>query len=149
MPDACVVDTSCLIVLDKVGLLTLLCAVYKNIYIPGGVISEFGEKPLLNCMEIIKVNSPLMGILTEELNLGRGEAETITYAYEQGIRAVIDDAKARKVAEKLSIQLTGTLGILVKAEQKGLIESSYQVAVELKKVGFRISDKIIEKMKNN
>jgi len=39
----------------------------------------------------------LIVVLTEELNLGLGEAETITYAYEQGIRAIIDDARARRV----------------------------------------------------
>ena len=148
MPEVCVVDASCLIVLDKVGLSSLLCEVYKNIYLPKSVVDEFGENPLLNCMQIVKVNSPLLGIFTDELNLGLGEAETIAYAYEQGISAVIDDAKARKVAEKLSIKLTGTLGILIKAEKKGIIESSYQVALELKKAGFHVSDAIIEKLKN-
>lgn len=148
MPEACVVDTSCLIVLDKLGLLSLLCEVYKNIFLAKSVISEFGENPLPDCMQVVKVSSSLLAIFTDELNLGKGEAETIAYAYEQGIMAVIDDARARKIAEKLSIKLTGTLGILIKAEQKGIIESSYQVALELKRVGFHISDAIIEKLKN-
>lgn len=148
MPEVCVVDTSCLIVLDKAGLLSILCKVYKNIYLPKSVIGEFGENPLLDCMHVVKVNSSLLGIFTDELNLGRGEAETIAYAYEQGIMAVIDDARARKVAEKLSIKLTGTLGILIKAQQRGIIESSYQVALKLRKAGFYISDAIIEKLKN-
>lgn len=148
MAEVCVVDTSCLIVLDKVGLLFLLCEVYKDIYLPKSVVEEFGENPLLNCIQVVKVNSPLVGIFTDELNLGLGEAETIAYAYEQGIRAVIDDAKARKVAQKLSIKLTGTLGILIKAEKEGIIESSYQVALKLKKAGFRVSDAIIKKLRN-
>ena len=33
------------------------------------------------------------------MNLGLGEAETIAYAYEQGMRTIIDDAKARKMAK--------------------------------------------------
>lgn len=85
--------------------------------------------------------------MTDELNLGLGEAETIAYAYEQGVRAVIDDGKARKVAEKLSIKLTGTIGLLMKAEEKGIIESSYEIALKLREAGFRISDNILKELK--
>lgn len=100
MSERCVVDTSCLIVLDKVGLLSLLCKLYEKGYIPQGVVTEFGLSPFIPCAEIVSVCSKLIVVLTEELNLGLGEAETIAYAYEQGIRAIIDDAKARKMAEK-------------------------------------------------
>jgi len=148
MPEECVVDTSCLIVLNRVGLLSLLCEVYEKVYLARSVVNEFGEKPFLRCVEIVEVSSPLIGILTEELNLGLGEAETTAYAYERGIRAVIDDAKARKIAEKLLIKLTGTLGVLIKAEREGVIESSYQVALELRKAGFRVSEAIIERLRN-
>ena len=57
---------------------------------------------------------------------------------------MIDDAKARKIAEKLLIKLTGTLGVLTKAEKEGVVESFYQVALELRKAGFRVSEAIIE-----
>ncbi|MBO8151783.1 MAG: DUF3368 domain-containing protein [Candidatus Neomarinimicrobiota bacterium] len=147
MPEGCVVDTSCLIVLDKVGLLSLLCEVYKVIYLPKSVVKEFGENLLPKCIRVIEVSSPLVRIFTDELNLGLGEAETIAYAYEQGMEAVIDDAKARKVAQKLSVKLTGTIGILIKAEKKGVIESSYQVVLKLKETGFRVSDDIVGKLK--
>lgn len=89
MPEGCVVDTSCLIVLDKVGLLSLLCEVYKVIYLPKSVVKEFGENLLPKCIRVIEVSSPLVRIFTDELNLGLGEAETIAYAYEQGMEAVI------------------------------------------------------------
>ena len=106
-----------------------------------------GENLLPKCIRVIEVSSPLVRIFTDELNLGLGEAETIAYAYEQGMEAVIDDAKARKVAQKLSVKLTGTIGILIKAEKKGVIESSYQVVLKLKETGFRVSDDIVGKLK--
>ena len=147
MPDKCVVDTSCLIVLDKVALLPLLCELYEKVYVTRSVVAEFGMRPFIPCAEVVDVRSKLIVVLTEELNLGLGEAETIAYAYEEGIRAVIDDAKARRVAEKLSIKLTGTIGLLIKAEERGAIESSYKIVLELRRLGFRISDGLIEDLK--
>lgn len=85
--------------------------------------------------------------LDRRTQLGLGEAETIAYAYERNMRAVIDDARARKVAAKLGVKLTRTIGLLMKAEEKGLVESSSKTALELRKVGFRISDGIIEELK--
>lgn len=147
MPDRCVVDTSCLIVLDKAALLPLLCELYEKVCVPKSVIVEFGVSPFIPCAEVVDVRSKLIIALTEELNLGLGEAETIAYAYEEGIRAIIDDAKARRVAEKLSIKLTGTLGLLIKAEERRVIESSYKTVLELRRLGFRISDGLIEELK--
>ena len=147
MPEECVVDTSCLIVLDKIGLMSLLCRLYEKVYIPRGVVAEFGMIPLIPCAEVVDVCSKLIAVLTEELNLGLGEAETIAYAYERDMRAVIDDARARKVAAKLGVKLTGTIGLLMKAQEKGLVESSSKTALDLRKVGFRISDGIIEELK--
>ena len=147
MPEGCIVDTSCLIVLDKIGLMSLLCRLYEKVYISKGVVAEFGMTPLIPCVEIVDVYSKLIAVLTEELNLGLGEAETIAYAYEHNTRAVIDDARARKVAAKLGVKLTGTIGLLMKAEDKGLIESSYNTALDLRKIGFHILDSIIEELK--
>lgn len=144
MPDECVVDTSCLIVLDKIELLYLLCQLYKRVYIPEGVATEFGKAPLVSCAETISVRSRLIAILTEELNLGLGEAETIAYSYEHGIRAVIDDAKARRVAKRMAIKVTGTIGLLMRAEKEGIVASSYDIALKLREVGFYLSDSVLE-----
>ena len=103
----------------------------------------------VSCAEVVSVHSKLIVVLTEELNLGLGEAETITYAYEQGIRAIIDDARARRVAKKLSVKLTGTIGLLMKAEKRGFIESSYQTALKLREVGFYVSDSVLKALKRN
>ena len=146
MPE-CVVDTSCLIVLDKLELLAILCQLYDRVYVPKGVAKEFGHIPSLRCMCEVSVNSELVSVFTEDLNMGLGEAETIVYAYEHGMKAIIDDEMGRKLAAKLGIRLTGTIGLLMKAEDKGIIESALRTVLDLKKMGFYVSDGIIEELK--
>ena len=65
-------------------------------------------------------------------------------ARETGMRIIIDDLKARKVAETLELNVTGTIGILLKAENMALIESAYDKAKELKDKGFYVSDQLID-----
>ncbi len=85
----------------------------------------------------------MLRLLTDELNLGQGEAEVIALATETGMKAIIDDLKARKVAETLDLNITGTIGILLKAENLGLIDSAYSKAKELKDIGFYVSDELL------
>lgn len=65
-------------------------------------------------------------------------------ASDMGIKAMIDDLKARKVAETLGLKVTGTIGVLLKAEKLGFIESAYKKAKELKKKGFYVSDELLD-----
>jgi predicted nucleic acid-binding protein len=61
--------------------------------------------------------------LQKQLNLDKGESEAIVLA--NNINAdliVIDERKARKIAKDIGLNVTGTLGILVEAKQKGLIK---------------------------
>ncbi len=51
--------------------------------------------------------------------------------------------KARKFAVQLGCRLSGAIGVLCKMEHKGVIGSAYQEALKLKKMGFRLSDKLI------
>lgn len=146
MPE-CVVDTSCLIVLDKLELLTILCELYDRVCITKGVAKEFGHIPSLRCICEVSANSELVSVFTDDLNMGLGEAETIVYAYEHGVKAIIDDARGRKLAAKLGVRLTGTIGLLMKAEDEGIIESAFRSVLELKKIGFYVSEAIIEELK--
>jgi predicted nucleic acid-binding protein len=56
----------------------------------------------------------------------------------------LDDLKARKVAENLGLKITGTVGILLKAESLALIDSAYDKAKELRDKGFYISDRLLD-----
>ena len=57
---------------------------------------------------------------------------------------ILDDLNARRVAEKLEINITGTLGILLLAKEKKLIKLIKPLIEELMKGSFRISDELYE-----
>ncbi len=145
MPETIIVDTSVLISLEKLNLLQILCEIYKEIILPEAVIKEFGSINL-KCHSIKKVASSLVKLLMRDLNLGRGEAEVITVAYETGLKVLIDDLKARKIAEDLGLNISGTIGVLLKAESLKLINSAFEKAKELKEKGFYISDDLLADM---
>ena len=145
MPDSVIVDTSSLIALEKIGLLNILCDLYSEILIPESVMREFG--PIgLPCLSVRRVVSNLLELLITDLNLGKGEAEAIALASETGYRIVVDDSKTRRVAQNMGLKITGTIGVLLRAERSGLIESAEKKVRELKAKGFYISDELLEGM---
>jgi uncharacterized protein len=73
-------------------------------------------------------------------NLGAGEAEALALALAQPTDLVIlDDALARQVAASRSIRHTGTLGILIRAKQQGLVTSAMPLIEAMERAGFRLS----------
>lgn len=54
----------------------------------------------------------------------------------------MDDYKARKVAEKLNLHYTGTIGVIIKAKLKGIIPSIKPFLDKIKQTDFRLSDEI-------
>ncbi len=142
MPEKAIADTSALIALEKINLLDLLCKIYSKIIPPEAVINEFGT-PSIGCYSVEKIKSPLVRLLVSDLNLGKGESEVLALASETGLRIIIDDLKARKVAEKLGLNVTGTIGILLKAEKMRLVESAYDKAKELKDRGFYVTEELL------
>lgn len=60
-------------------------------------------------------------LLTQGLD--RGEAEAIALALQiTAQKLIIDERRGRAVAERLGLQLTGTLGVLVIAKQRGFVD---------------------------
>jgi len=143
MPEIAIVDASALIALEKINLLDIICKLYDEIILPEAVINEYG-KPPIDCYSTKTVESALLRLLESDLNLGKGESEVIALGRETGIRVIIDDLKARKVAATLELSVTGTIGILLKAEKVGLINSAHAKARELRDKGFHVSDQLLD-----
>ena len=143
MPEPIIVDTSSLIALEKINLLQILCKIYKEVVIPESVIKEFGNLSLPG-LSIRKVESNLLKLLITDLNLGKGEADVIALASQTGLKVIIDDSKARKVAENMGLKVTGTIGVLIKAERLGLIGSAHDKVRELREKGFYVSEELLE-----
>ena len=79
--------------------------------------------------------------LANELDLG--EASVIQAAVQQGVGTVAIDEKAgRRIARLYGLRVTGSLGILVKAKQQGLIQDLAQCLMKMKSEGIWISDEL-------
>ncbi|WP_201747953.1 DUF3368 domain-containing protein [Chitinophaga vietnamensis] len=59
---------------------------------------------------------------------------------------ILDDLKARKVANKLHLNYTGTLGILLKAKQSGLLKALRPLLERIQATNFRFSKNVFEEL---
>lgn len=55
---------------------------------------------------------------------------------------VIDDNAAKKTAKYLGLTVTGTIGILLRAKEAGIIDNVSPVIMEMKQRGFYISTEL-------
>ena len=143
-------DTSCLIILDKIGELELLRKVYKSISTTPQVAQEFeGELPDWIKIEHIK-DSKYQTFLETQVDLG--EASAIALAMEKDSPLLLlDDLKARKLASKLNLRFTGTLGVIHKNKQIGNLEKVAPIIKKLQTTNFRINPTILNEflLQNN
>lgn len=74
-----------------------------------------------------------------------GEVEVMILAKEIAADVVIiDDANAKKHAKYLGLPVTGTLGVLVKAKQKGYIDELKPILQRMVEKGIYISQSLVE-----
>jgi predicted nucleic acid-binding protein len=137
-------DTSCLILLDKIGELRLLNRLYGQITITPEIALEF-KSELPDWFSIQEpANKKYQKIL--EASLDKGEASAIALAVEQtDCLLIIDDYKGRKYAEQLGIKITGTLGVVINAKLSGHIESVKPLLERIKMTNFRLNPELERK----
>jgi uncharacterized protein len=146
MPEV-IVDTSPLQYLHQIGLLDLLPDFYGEILIPESVVREIAAGrvlgvtlPELSALPWIKVRKVSgLAVLPLVSDLGAGEREVLALALEADHPLVVlDDALARRVARRLDIALTGTLGLLLKAKRAGRIPLLKPLLGRLEALNFRL-----------
>ena len=141
MPKIIIADTSCFIILTKINELELLHQVYAEITTTVEILSEFGA-PLPDWIKIKSVGDKQTQQLLE-MQIDKGESSAIALALEtHDPTVIIDDFKARKVAERLGIKTTGTIGVIVKAKLKGIIPLIKPILKKIKQTDFRLSPDI-------
>ncbi len=150
-------DTTPLIGLASIGRLDLLQELFGEVYIPQAVFDEtvtFGREEskakqkvsTANWIHVVEVKDRLaVNVLLDEMDLG--EIETIVLASELNADWVLmDEKKGRRKLGQLNIPKIGTLGILLKAKELGLISVLKPEIESLQKLEFSISPVIVEEV---
>lgn len=141
MPKTIISDTSCLIILSNIGELNLLQKLYGNVTTTNDIVKEFGEK-LPEWVEIKDAKDKQKQQLLE-LQIDKGESSAIALALElKDCTIILDDNKARRIANILGLKVTGTIGIIIKAKLNGIIPSIIPYLEKIKKTNFRLSPEI-------
>lgn len=147
-------NTTPLIAFSSLQKLDLLQQLFGKIYIAQAVYNEATiEKKAKDNLgyEIsqadwiypIKIKDTLaVEVLLDELDLG--ESETIVLAKEINADWVLmDEKKGRRKLTQLGLQKIGTLGLLLKAKEVGLLTEIRPDIEKLNQTGFNLSEKVI------
>jgi predicted nucleic acid-binding protein len=145
MHDVVISDASCLIILDKINKIEILSDLYQNIVTTPEVAKEFGkslpswitlkESPDKNYQKVLEV----------AIDPGEASAIALSLNYLEPL-LLLDDLKARKMAKKLGLVFTGTLGVLVKARKLGVISELRPVINLIRNTDFRISELLVDEI---
>ncbi len=150
-----VCNTTPLIGLARIQQFDLLRVVFGELHISQAVYDEVvgagremgaakGEVSEAAWIKVVQVHDRLaVDVLLDELDLG--EAETIVLARElHADWVVMDERKGRRKLAQFGLNKIGTLGILLKAKQLGLIVSLRAEVEQLQQQSFSISQAVID-----
>ena len=141
MQKTIIADTSCLILLEKIGELDLLHEVFGEILITQEIADEYG----LALPDWISIQNPANQNYQKilEASVDKGEASAIALAVEMvDCLLIIDDLKGRNLAQALGIKITGTFGIIIEAKLSGKIASVKPYLTKIKQTDFHFSDEL-------
>jgi predicted nucleic acid-binding protein len=145
-------DASPIIVLLKTNNLSILKDLFEKIAVPTAVYKEITAKEQekiifdkIDWIETRKIKNTQENVLLEKL-IDKGEAEAIILAKELKTSLLVDDAKARKYAILLNVEVIGTLGLLKMAKKRGIISSVKKTISDMLAEGYYIEDKLIARI---
>lgn len=151
-----VIDTSCVIALDRLDLFPQASLLFSKLLVPKAVRTELNRHTqtkrrmrkrfteyqfLQHCNDYLQDAVDLL--LIERVRTGtqdRGEAEAVVQAAQTGATVIVDDPWGRALARNYDLEFHGTLWILRRFHDLGLISAS-DVRTDLQHLvttGFRL-----------
>ncbi len=155
MSDDFILNASPMILLGKADLLRTISPLAKSWIIPKGVVREVEKKrsiePYLSSLscnsQVIQKSSATIHPLIAAWDLGQGEGEVLSLALENdGVFVVLDDLQARKCAALFDIPLIGSIGLIILAKRKGLIDLAKPKIERLKAAGLHIDNTMLDRI---
>ena len=144
-------NTSPLQYLHQLGRLELMPRLLGRVVVAPAVISELaaGHARGVRLPELARLGwveqrgaKSIPELLRAGSGLDAGEIETIALAVEDGGLAVLDDGPARRMAKRIGIRYIGTLGLLKRAREIGLLGQLAPEFDRLAELGFRFDRSI-------
>ena len=141
-------NTTPLITLAGIGLLDLLPLLYEEVWAPRIVMDEYQAKaPLiepdltqvlwLKVVDAVSID-PALSLLDG------GEAAALSLAQMVGARLILlDERKARRIAARMGLQVAGTLAVLLRAKQQGLLTAVRPYIIQMQSQGRRFHPDLI------
>jgi len=150
---AAIADSGPLICLTRIGQLDLLPRLFVDIFVPPEVWHEVTVRGKdhpgayeVSQTEWLNIQTPEprlvipLGILVDA-----GEAQAIALAQTMNdCTLLLDDARAKKIAQRLGIKTIGTIGLLLRAKRRGLLATIKPLIDALLANGIYIRRELIE-----
>ncbi|MDM8521246.1 DUF3368 domain-containing protein [Anaerolineales bacterium HSG6] len=142
-----------MIALAWLNQLALIPALFDELHIPQAVYDEIFYKPdAIGTVELASTDwlivRPVTNVLSVNLlqdQLDAGESEAIVLATElQADLLLIDERRGRRKAIQYGLDITGTLGILIRARQLQLIGPLRPMLHKLRLLPFFISESLYQ-----
>lgn len=146
-----VADTSALVALAACDSLSLLDHLFRDVRVPPAVLREctVPSKPEAERLDaylrtrVIEVD--LQDFVIAVAGLGRGELEAMAlYKHLHADRLLMDDYRARKVARLNGIEVIGSLGVLLRAKESGLIPEIRSLVIAIQAAGVHFGEQLVD-----
>ena len=152
MVDSAVINASPLIFLARGGHIDLLSRFYGKVLVPQQVAEELlvrgSSDPTVRAVqerEWLHVSDVgTIPPVVEAWGLGPGESAVLALALATGDEAIIDDLAGRKCALSLGLPVRGTLGLVLLAKRRGIVDEARPVMEDLIRGGMYLSRRILD-----
>ena len=136
-------DTSTLLAFYEIGEMSILRERYGKIVTTPTVQREF-QYPLPSWIDVSEPTEENVRHVQEQFKLDSGEITAIALALSHPKSTlIIDEMAGRRAAQALGIEVTGTLGILLKAKEQGIVSTIRPLIQKLQDNNFRMSETLI------
>ena len=141
-------NTSSIQYLYQADVLELLPALAGQVYIPEAVVAELEEGRRRNVLlpALKDLSWPIVRpvrdrtLLPLVTHLGDGEKEVLALGLETPeALLLLDDRDARRYARTLGLEISGTLGLLLQAKERGILDAVGPVLDRLQSLRFRLN----------
>jgi predicted nucleic acid-binding protein len=152
-----VADSGPLIALARLDLLALPARYFDSVLVTASVWEEVTRSPkgseterlalALEGGHMALVDDPLeVAEAILQAGLDVGERNSIAYGLGMGTTVLIDEKRGRRVAEALGVPVIGTLGLLLRGREEGVLPSLRASVEALQASGYFLSADLVDRV---